>query len=557
MAENSGNHHIQTHHSVHTDLDHRAAYIFKPGETRNASNRPTKRRRTTASFHGHDDEQVTIPLVPLLNGLESETLVRKRYHTFRNVWDKQEQNIQDILRASDTTILQDVSSFIENISPDDYNGYIPARLFNLGSNMSSMARLLNRLRSDLHVRRIAKVVTLESGDAPNLKTVLKHIIREATTGDDADLDPPSTGAQNGMKYLPYDLDALHEHMQRQGMSKVVIAFQDSEAFDQSLLTDLLSLLSSWTDRISFILLFGIATSVELFEGRLARATANLLQGTRFDIQGCDDLTEQIFVTLQTQPENFVWLGPNVSEIILEKSKDHFESPESFAYGIKYAYMTHFFANPLSVLCSGDCNNDDFQPELCEAIRNTPSFQHYVEGLIESRQPAVARGVLENDKVLANEVLRIMNQNRLRTHRALRATINISHMISSILPSHQKKLSDLIVQAFSGDLLDSNDLEDLLSTIKKQASDELLAFLESLPPDLREHDTYISLILDLKLLINSKRGNNVLRSEYDDRNQGQSQAFSAGFTIYAAHRSTEYFSAGLLREEPCTGRTIPS
>lgn len=62
--------------------------------------------------------------------------------------------------------------------------------------MSSMARLLNRLRSDLHVRRIAKVVTLESGDAPNLKTVLKHIIREATTGDDADLDPPSTGAQN-------------------------------------------------------------------------------------------------------------------------------------------------------------------------------------------------------------------------------------------------------------------------------------------------------------------------------------------------------------------------
>lgn len=142
----------------------------------------------------------------------------------------------------------------------------------------------------------------------------------------------------------------------------------------------------------------------------------------------------------------------------------------------------------------------------------------MEGLIESRQPAIARGVLENDKVLANEVLRIMNQNRLRTHRALRATINISHMISSILPSHQKKLSDLIVQAFSGDLLDSNDLEDLLSTIKKQASDELLAFLESLPPDLREHDTYISLISDLKLLINSKRGSNVLRSEYDDRNQ---------------------------------------
>lgn len=104
------------------------------------------------------------------------------------------------------------------------------------------------------------------------------------------------------------------------------------------------LCSSWTDRISFILLFGIATSVELFEGRLARATANLLRGTRLDIQGCDDLTEQIFVTLQTQPENFVWLGPNVSEIILEKSKDHFESPESFAYGIKVCFIVSVWQN---------------------------------------------------------------------------------------------------------------------------------------------------------------------------------------------------------------------
>ncbi|KAI5299097.1 hypothetical protein KEM56_003522, partial [Ascosphaera pollenicola] len=138
----------------------------------------------------------------------------------------------------------------------------------------------------------------------------------------------------GTKYLSYDLDALHEHMQKQGMRKVVIAFQDSEAFDQTFLTDLLSLLNSWTDRISFILLFGVATSVELFEGRLARTTVNLLQGTRFDIQGCEDLIERIFVTLQMQPNNVVWLGPHVSEIILEKSKDHFESPESFAYGMK-------------------------------------------------------------------------------------------------------------------------------------------------------------------------------------------------------------------------------
>ncbi|KAI5306353.1 hypothetical protein KEM56_001250 [Ascosphaera pollenicola] len=167
------------------------------------------------------------------------------------------------------------------------------------------------------------------------------------------------------------------------------------------------------------------------------------------------------------------------------------------------------------------HSDELREQRLRAkSQSQPSLSRasYVEGLVESRRHAIARGMLESDKVLAAEVLRIMTQNREKTDKALRATRNIAHLMSTVLTSQRINVSDLMIQSFLGDLLDSNELDDLLATIKKQSSEETMSFLLSLPPDLKEHDTYISLTTDLKLLINHKKGESVLRSEYDDRNQ---------------------------------------
>lgn len=46
----------------------------------------------------------------------------------------------------------------------------------------------------------------------------------------------------GPRLLAYDLDLLHDYVERKGVTKLVLALQDSEAFDPALLSDLLSLL---------------------------------------------------------------------------------------------------------------------------------------------------------------------------------------------------------------------------------------------------------------------------------------------------------------------------
>ena len=60
-------------------------------------------------------------------------------------------------------------------------------LLTVGSNVSSLSRLLSRLNGLLINEEEGGVIVLESGDTPNLKTALKNIIRGAianTEGND-------------------------------------------------------------------------------------------------------------------------------------------------------------------------------------------------------------------------------------------------------------------------------------------------------------------------------------------------------------------------------------
>ena len=51
----------------------------------------------------------------------------------------------------------------------------------------------------------------------------------------------SNGAQ-GIRQLNYDLEILHDYVQSHAITRVILCFQDSEAFSGQLLSDLLDLL---------------------------------------------------------------------------------------------------------------------------------------------------------------------------------------------------------------------------------------------------------------------------------------------------------------------------
>jgi hypothetical protein len=102
--------------------------------------------------------------------------------------------------------------------------------------------------------------------------------------------------------------------------------------------------SSWVDRIPLVLLFGISTSVELFEGRLPRSIVALLHGKQFEIHEAEGAIDRIYETLQTGSDTKLWLGPHLSTSLIEKARDHFQSPEGFIREVKVCIVIHAILN---------------------------------------------------------------------------------------------------------------------------------------------------------------------------------------------------------------------
>lgn len=121
--------------------------------------------------------------------------------------------------------------------------------------------MFSQLAERVHSETDALIVTIRPGDASNLKAALKKLIRDATNTDHDEEDERSAssvpgvsshislsvlpGAEadrhQGHKFLNYDLQLLQNHLKSSKHRQVVVAFQDSESFDSTLLTELIKL----------------------------------------------------------------------------------------------------------------------------------------------------------------------------------------------------------------------------------------------------------------------------------------------------------------------------
>lgn len=89
--------------------------------------------------------------------------------------------------------------------------------------------------------------------------------------------------------------------------------------------------SSWSDRIPFVLLFNIATSIDLFQNMLSRETIRLLSGAEFHVKQID--IETIFRDLHYE-HSPPFFGRGLSEFLLGQQNDFIQSPFAFAQALK-------------------------------------------------------------------------------------------------------------------------------------------------------------------------------------------------------------------------------
>lgn len=362
-------------------------------------------------------------------------------------------------------------------------------------------------------------MSLESGSAPHLKAVLKVLIQKATAGnaeEDED-DELATATRKGPRLLNYDLQILYEYVRDRQIEQVVVSFSDTEALGSSLLSELVELMHSWLDRIPFVCLFNVATSVDFLQQRLSRGAVRCLDGRLFDAAPSSAEAQLVFSAI-TNPESSLWVGHNLLSSAFERQSDYIQSIDELVDIVEYAHMSCYYANALSIFLDHSVDIADIPGDHFEALRHLDSFRALVQSYLDDEDTEKVRALLESNDDLFSEVREQITAGK-DSLRRLTTALDVVRKIQETLPNTPTSVkSTLFIQAMSCKLRGSAMLRTLLLSVRKAQSDVAAAVMEAVcTADIAEATkTEISGLKDqLVGLVNDTTGKSQpLRSEDD-------------------------------------------
>ncbi|KAI9662477.1 MAG: hypothetical protein M1821_008644 [Bathelium mastoideum] len=452
-------------------------------------------------------------------GLQSSW--EQRRQLFHNLWTQQERRITDILHKSNQETLRDILEFVDKES-NDRAAPIPTGIISGGPDLSFQESLFKQLAEKLQTSRgQVCFVSLSSKDASNLKNLLKVLIQRATSQNEGteDHDDELTSRRKGLRLLNYDLEILRDWSVEHRVAKYVVAFQNSEAFDTALLAEVIDLFRA--SPVSIVLLFGISTSVENFQDRLPRAAIRNVKGQRFDAVQARDVLEQVFEATIDDPGQRLWIGPGLCRMLLDRQNDHFQSVQAFIDSLKYAYMSHIYANPLSLLLKTGLTIKAVPKDHLDAARNLQSFRRYAEGMLDEGKTDALRSLLDSEQEFLKSIQRHLSSGRDKMMGIVRTLKIVCKLRTHLQPSSDISPSNLYVKAMSGDFNQSPLVRELLLSVKKAQSDVLAKVLDDLKTfdedEIAETAKQLRARLDA-LIANNKQADGPLRSEHDIRHE---------------------------------------
>ncbi|KAH6646418.1 origin recognition complex subunit [Truncatella angustata] len=461
---------------VFDDKEHRAAYIFDPADEADGAVRPAKRRKVSKK-HDKVPKEPTQADATLFQPLfetdaEVEATVRLRQTLFQEAWLNLDKRIHYVLREANQSTLKNVTSFVRESPARDDQDKIPSGFIVTGANIASQELLFEQLSETLQDHADAKVVRLRSADASNLKAALKKIIHDVTARATEDGDDLEVAVgKDGRKYLNYDLEALHSHLKVSPRTHIIICFQDSEAFEAGLLSDLILLFSSWLDRIPFALLFGVATSVELFQARLLKSTCHHLYGDKFDVEQSTFVIEKIFKTAVAHVDAPLRLGSSLLQALLQRQQEQVAGLSMFVNSLKYTYMCHYYANPLSVFLAPTLEHDLLSKETFDIVRSLPSFRTFIEHTLSTGDIQTVKSLLDDDKALI-ERLKVQQHSYNQWTQLLLRNVNIL----TAFPTTELDFVQIYLDTIANGIDMLDDHKDFIDAVQRASPDESTSFL---------------------------------------------------------------------------------
>ena len=482
-------------------MEYEKCYAFEPEDAP-----PRKRRRTEPQ------------------GLHTSWPHRRK--AYQDAWQQQRLRISATLSKINATVVEETTVFLDDALYDGLRTRIPAGIIVSGPSRSLQTTLVQQLAISVNKRTKRLFVSLDSTAGSNFKALLKALIQRATSStdgvdeDEDDEDEDDATLRRGARLLNYDLQILYDYVRERRVKQVVIAFQDTEAFNSDLLSDILELMHCWQDRIPFVCLLNVATSLDFLQQRLSRAAVRAVEGRLFDAAPSSDELEQVLdAALTTDAE--IWIGPNVIRSALERQVDYIQSVDSFVDAIQYAYMSCYYANPLSLFLDLKLKLNDIPEDHLEAVRSLDTFKSACGRLLDNGEYDYVEELLDLDKALLDWIKPRVEQGRLILADMV-AALEVVRCIQQQLPDTSVSAkSHLYVQAMSGKLAGSVLIRTMLMSVRKAPSDIAIKLMDAVSRLEVAEDVQLKCIELAEELENMVRAQSdpkrPLRSEDDVRN----------------------------------------
>ena len=492
-----------------------ACYVFtpSPSDGNDGAERPTKRRKTGKARARPKEPATNFSL--LLDGQESKQSAALRQSTFEEVWAAREGRLNRVLDDASSDIANRVHRFIlDSRAAECDDDRLPTGVVAASLASTASGSLFPAIAAGIGESQGTAIVNVPASQCTSLKASLRSIIRLATQQDhDESDDEPTTNPRRGLR-LNYDLQLLHDWARKGSLQRVVLFFQGCQSIDAGVLAELIDILDSWQDRIPFVLVLEIATSLELFESQLPRQTLSLLSATIFEAKSAMEVLDVLF-RAATDPDDGrpLWLGPSTSKLLLDRQTEHAQSAGAFISSLKYMYLMHFFNNPLSVLFASGADTEISKAQ-CQAVRDLPSLQKHVRALLDEGDDAEAAQLLKSNPHLES----VLPSTLEKTSMSLVGLYDALKVLSIIHVSTGSKAqltwSSLYTKAMAGELAESPLVRELCLSVKKTPSDSMIRLLEtlSLTPGL----DLTGVTSSLKKLIAKSNAPGPLRTEHDEQ-----------------------------------------
>ncbi|KAJ4372501.1 Origin recognition complex subunit 3 [Neocucurbitaria cava] len=263
-----------------------------------------------------------------------------------------------------------------------------------------------------------------------------------------------------------------------------------------------------------------------------------LEGEKFDVTQSDDIIEKLFSATVASPDTHLRVGPNLCRRMLDRQKDHVQNTQDFCDGLKYAYMSHFYASYPALFLKDGIPFEDLPEDAFEAVRNLPSFRRWVEEKLEQGQAQEVRQLLNSNQYLFDQIESGIESGQQALSTLSHASQVLTSIRESLQVSPKVRLSSVWTRGASGELASSPLLRETMLCIKKIPSDrlvQLLASMEELQGDYFSVDitTFQQQINDL---LENADTNAPLRTQHDVRNDSLRTTVVAQKVLLSKHKA---------------------